>query len=66
MSNILLQQLENALPAGMQIPEELRKFYQWIEDNGYYDQELEVATPHSMCDEPITDPFLKWFFEMTE
>jgi len=37
MSNILLQQLENALPAGMQIPEELRKLYQWIEDNGYYD-----------------------------
>ena len=36
MSNILLQQLENALPEGMQIPEELRKFYQWIEDNGYY------------------------------
>ena len=28
MPNILLQQLENALPAGMQIPEELRKFYQ--------------------------------------
>ena len=38
MSNILLQQLENALPAGMQIPEKLRKFYQWIEDNGYYDR----------------------------
>ena len=36
MSNILLQQLENALPEGMQIPEELRKLYQWIEDNGYY------------------------------
>ena len=36
MSNILLQQLENALPAGMQIPEELRQLYQWIEDNGYY------------------------------
>ena len=36
MSNILLQQLENALPTGMQIPEELRKLYQWIEDNGYY------------------------------
>ena len=36
MSNILLQQLENALPAGMQIPEELRQIYQWIEDNGYY------------------------------
>lgn len=36
MSNILLQQLENALPAGMQIPEELCKLYQWIEDNGYY------------------------------
>ena len=34
--NILLQQLENALPKGMQIPEELRKLYQWIEDNGYY------------------------------
>jgi len=34
--NILLQQLENALPAGMQIPEELCKLYQWIEDNGYY------------------------------
>ena len=26
--NILLQQLENALPKGMQIPEELCKFYQ--------------------------------------
>ena len=36
MPNILLQQLENALPKGMQIPEELRKLYQWIEDNGYY------------------------------
>ena len=36
MANILLQQLENALPEGMQIPEELRKLYQWIEDNGYY------------------------------
>ena len=36
MSNILLQQLENALPEGMQIPEELRKLYQWIEDNEYY------------------------------
>ncbi len=34
--NILLQQLENALPKGMQIPEELRKLYQWIENNGYY------------------------------
>ena len=37
MSNILLQQLENALPKGMQIPEELRQLYQWIEDNGYYE-----------------------------
>ena len=36
MPNILFQQLENALPEGMQIPEELRKLYQWIEDNGYY------------------------------
>ena len=38
MKNILLQQLENALPEGMQIPEELRKLYQWIEDNGYYSE----------------------------
>ena len=38
MSNILLQQLENALPEGMQIPEELRKLYQWIENNGYYSE----------------------------
>ena len=37
MSNILLQQLENVLPEGMQIHEELRQLYQWIEDNGYYD-----------------------------
>ena len=36
MPNILLQQLENALPKGMQIPEELCKLYQWIEDNEYY------------------------------
>ena len=36
MPNILLQQLENALPKGMQIPEELCQLYQWIEDNGYY------------------------------
>ena len=27
---------------------------------------LEVATPHSMDDEPVTDLFLKWFLEMTE
>jgi len=27
---------------------------------------LEVTTPHSMAENPITDPFLKWFFEMTE
>ena len=37
-TNILLQQLENALPAGMQIPEELRQLYQWIENNGYYSE----------------------------
>ena len=36
--NILLQQLENALPEGMQISEELRQLYQWIEDNGYYSE----------------------------
>ena len=36
--NILLQQLENALPEGMQIPEELRQLYQWIENNGYYSE----------------------------
>ena len=28
MPNILLQQLENALPKGMQIPEELCQLYQ--------------------------------------
>ena len=38
MPNILLQQLENALPTGMQIPEELRQLYQWIENNGYYSE----------------------------
>ena len=38
MPNILLQQLENALPEGMQIPEELCQLYQWIEDNGYYSE----------------------------
>ena len=37
-TNILLQQLEKALPEGMQIPEELDKLYQWIEDNGYYSE----------------------------
>ena len=36
MKNILLQQLENALPERMQIPEELCQLYQWIEDNVYY------------------------------
>ena len=36
MPNILLQQLENALPGGMQIPVELRKLYEGIENNGYY------------------------------
>ena len=29
---------ENALPEGMQIPEELRQLYQWIENNGYYSE----------------------------
>ena len=38
MKNILLQQLKNVLPKGMQIPEELRQLYQWIEDNGYYSE----------------------------
>ena len=38
MPNILLQQLEKALPEGMQIPEELRQLYQWIENNGYYSE----------------------------
>ena len=38
MPNILLQQLENVLPEGMQIPEELRQLYQWIENNGYYSE----------------------------
>ena len=38
MPNILLQQLENALPKGMQIPDELCQLYQWIENNGYYSE----------------------------
>ena len=38
MPNILLQQLENALLEGMQIPEELHKLYEWIENNGYYSE----------------------------
>jgi len=27
---------------------------------------LEVATPHSMDDEATDDPFLNWFYEMTD
>ena len=38
MPNILLRQLENALPKGMQIPDELCQLYQWIENNGYYSE----------------------------
>ena len=27
---------------------------------------LEVVTPHSMDDEATDDPFLNWFYEMTD
>lgn len=37
MENILLRQLENVLCEGMKIPEEFRRLYQWIEDNGFYE-----------------------------
>ena len=37
MENILLRQLENVLCEGMKVPEELRRLYQWIEDNGFYE-----------------------------
>ena len=37
MKNILLRQLENVLCEGMKVPEELRRLYQWIEDNGFYE-----------------------------
>jgi len=37
MENILLRQLENVLCEGMKVPEELCRLYQWIEDNGFYE-----------------------------
>lgn len=36
MNNILLEQLQNVLPKGMQIPKEIKMLYQYIEDNNLY------------------------------
>lgn len=36
MKNQLIEQLENVLPAGMTLPEELKLLYNWIEENGLY------------------------------
>lgn len=36
MQNILYHQLENVLPQGMFIPQELKLLYEWIEDKGFY------------------------------
>ena len=36
MENKLVSQLEEVLPKGMKIPDEIKLLYQWIEDNGYY------------------------------
>ncbi|MDP8100837.1 hypothetical protein [Phocoenobacter atlanticus] len=36
MKSKLITQLENVLPKDMQIPEELRLLYKWIEENNFY------------------------------
>lgn len=36
MENVLIQQLQEVMPKGMQIPEEIKILYQYIEDNGLY------------------------------
>ncbi len=37
MENLLLAQLCEALPQGMQVPSEIEALYAWIEANGFYD-----------------------------
>ena len=37
MENLLLAQLREALPQGMQVPSEIEALYAWIEANGFYD-----------------------------
>ena len=37
MENLLLAQLHEALPQGMQVPSETQALYAWIEANGFYD-----------------------------
>lgn len=36
MSNILIEQLQAKLPKTMTIPKEIKRLYEWIEQNGYY------------------------------
>ena len=36
MKNKLIEQLQNVMPNGMQIPEEIKMLYQYIEDNNLY------------------------------
>lgn len=61
MENKLIQQLENVLPEGMNIPEPLIKLYQWIEEKGYYrdnkEDELRVGFlyPEDKLKESWTD-----------
>lgn len=37
MTHQLIAQLERTLPQGMTIPDPIRRLYQWIEHNGYYE-----------------------------
>lgn len=37
MTNQLIEQLKNLMPAGMQIPKEIEMLYQYIEENGLYE-----------------------------
>lgn len=36
MANQLIEQLQNVMPEGMQIPEEIKLLYKYIEENGLY------------------------------
>jgi hypothetical protein len=35
--SLLLSQIEGTLPESMQVPDALKKLFQWIEDNGFYE-----------------------------
>jgi hypothetical protein len=49
MNNKLIEQLENVLPKGMTLPNELKLLYQWIEKNGFYvdDDKVRVGSLYS-------------------